>query len=211
MSEENVNHIVFSKNVIEFVTVANQYCAFVEQHASTTRKEFIEKMQKIFPLLYLKASLLPDIGLPAEETSEKFVSEVDYNFLLSKLSAKLGRFDSYQEVFDEAMQFSETAIDANLSENICDIYQDLKDFIMAYRIGSQDIMIDALTECNNSFKTYWGQKLVNGLRALHTLIYGDNDLNEGAREESSTDEDDSNEANNWVTKHFTNHSENPFE
>lgn len=211
MSNDNINQIVFSKNVIEFVTVAKEYCAFVENHHATTRREFVEKMQKIFPLLYLKATLLPPMELLGEEAIEKFVSEVDYNFLLNKLSAKLGRFDSYHEVFDEAMQFSETSIEANISENICDIYQDLKDFIMAYRIGNHDIMLESLGECKNNFETYWGQKLVNGLRALHVLIYDEADLDEEDPQKENNSDTDSSKGKNWVDKHFTNHSDNPFE
>lgn len=212
MSEEPLNHIVYSKNVIEFITVANEYCAFIEKHAKITRKEFIEKAQKMLPLLYLKTSLLPAFEETPAETSDKFVTEVDYNFLLNKISAKLGQYDSYQEVFDEGMQFSEAPLDASIAENLCDIYQDLKDCLMTYRLGNTEIMSDALTECLNNFETYWGQKLVNGLRALHMLVYGTANLDSNSelpREKTS----DNNEktSKNWVSNHFVNHSENPFE
>lgn len=205
MSEEAFDHIVYSKNVIEFVTVANEFCMFVENNAKYTRLQFIEKAQKLFPLLYLKTSVLPFIDDQDVDTPEKYVSEVDYNFLMQKISEKLGQFDSYQEVFDEGMQFSETAIDASLGENICDIYQDLKDFLLSFRIGTTEIMNDALWECQNNFKTYWGQKLVNGLRALHALMYGDANLEEDTSFSFPKNEDDDKES--WISKHFNNYSE----
>ena len=124
---ENFEQIVYSQNVIEFVAVANEYCNFVENYAQVNRSAFIERMQKMFPLLYLKAALLPQIDDEEVDTPEKFVNEVEYNFLLNRISEKLGQFDSYQEVFDEGMQFSEAAISASIADNICDIYQDLKD------------------------------------------------------------------------------------
>ena len=179
MSKEPFSEVVYSKNVIEFATVANEYCSFIEAVDQFQRKSFITRVQKLFPLLYLKALLLPvpDIEM-SEELPEKFVSEEDYNFILQKLQEKLGQFDAYHEVFDASMQYSAEPIEASISENIADIYQDLKDFILSYRIGTLEVMNDALWECRNNFEQYWGQRLVNGLRALHNLVYGTSDLEE---------------------------------
>jgi len=205
---QDLEQIVYSKNVIEFVAVANEYCNFVENHAQVNRRVFVERMQKIFPLVYLKASLLPQIDDENAESPEKFVNEVEYNFLVNKLAEKLAQFDSYQEVFDERMQFSEGAIDASISENICDIYQDLKDFIMAYRIGTAEIMADALWECNNNFQNYWGQKLVNGLRALHALAYGDIDIDQNDEAGFKTEEiKNGGRQSGWIDRHFSHFDE----
>lgn len=205
MSEEELNQLVYSKNVIEFVTVANEFCLFVDNNANYNRFDFIDKAHKIFPLLYLKACLLPDIEDDNTETPEKFLNEVDYNFLLNKLSSKLGQYDSYQEVFDEGMQFSESAISVNISENICDIYQDLKDFLMAFRIGSTEIMTDAIWECKNNFNNFWGQKLVNGLRALHAIRYNNMDIEEDGGTDQLKQPGDESEKESWVKKHFNNY------
>ena len=179
MSKEPFSEVVYSKNVIEFATVANEYCSFIEAVDQFQRKDFITRLQKLFPLLYLKAALLPEPDMEmTDEAPEKFVSEEDYGFLLGKLEAKFGQFDAYQEVFDPAMQFSEIAIESSISENIADIYQDLKDFILSYRIGTLEVMNDALWECRNNFEQYWGQRLVNGLRAIHALVYGNASLEE---------------------------------
>lgn len=171
--------VVYSKNVIEFATVANEYCSFVESVDQFQRKDFLVRLQKLFPLLYLKTALIPEPDLEmSEESPEKFVTEEDYNFIQEKLKVKLGQFDAYQEVFDPSMQYSEVALEATISENITDIYQDLKDFILCYRIGTLEVMNDAIWECRNNFEQFWGQRLVNGLRAIHHLIYGDFDLAE---------------------------------
>jgi hypothetical protein len=165
--------VVYSRNVIEFATVANEFCAFIETVSELNRKDFLGKLQKLFPLLYLKASLLPEISdQDEEETPEKFVTESDYVFILRKLSSKLGEFDSYTEIPEPGTQVGEINIEANISENIADIYQDLKDFILAYRIGTVEVMRAALLECRNNFEQFWGQRLVNGLRAVHMLVYG---------------------------------------
>ena len=179
MSKEPFSEVVYSKNVIEFATVANEYCSFIEAVDQFQRKSFITKVQKLFPLLYLKAVLLPvpDIEM-SDDAPEKYVTEEDYNFILHKLEEKFGQFDAYHEVFDPSIQYSVDPLEASISENITDIYQDLKDFILSYRIGTLEVMNDALWECRNNFEQFWGQRLVNGLRALHNLVYGDSDLEE---------------------------------
>jgi Domain of unknown function (DUF5063) len=173
IDESHFPDVVYSRNVIEFATVANEFCAFTESVNDFPRKDFLGKLQKILPLLYLKASLLPAIAEEdAEESPEKFVMEEDYSYILQKLSSKLGEFDSYPEIFEPGTPLGEANVEANISENVADIYQDLKDFILAYRIGTVEVMKAALWECRNNFEQYWGQKLVNGLRAIHQLIYG---------------------------------------
>lgn len=200
MREENSEHIVYSKSVIEFATVANEYCNFLESKQVLTIKQFLSTLQKLLPLLYLKTSMIPALPDENYETPEKYLSEVDYSFLLNKLTVKLGENDSYLEVFDPGMQFSETPIESSIAENLCDIYQDLKDFIFAYRMGTTEIMSDAIWECKNNFEEFWGQKLVNVLRAIHTLLYSDNLLDEDNRlsfgDQTSRDK-------NWVSKHFS--------
>ncbi len=179
MRKEVFSEVVYSKNVIEFVTVANEFCSFVESVYDFSRRDFLSKLQKLFALLYLKAALLPEPDSKfLEEAAEKFVSEDDYNFILDKLTIKLGAFDAYQEIYDSSFHSSQIPIEASIAENITDVYQDLKDFILNYRIGTIEVMNDALRECRLNFEEYWGQRLVNGLRVIHHLLYGNINLDE---------------------------------
>ena len=54
---EQNSQVIFDKNSIEFVTVAAEYCAFIERVRGAERKVFVDTALKILPLLYLKASL----------------------------------------------------------------------------------------------------------------------------------------------------------
>lgn len=202
MSEESLNPLVYSKNVIEFVTVANEYCKFVEGAGSENARSLLGKTQKILPLLYLKASLLPELDSSEELTLEKSVTEVEYNFLQQRIMNLLGEHDDYQEVFDADMQFSDAPLTASISENLADIYQDLKDFIMLYRTGDELVMQESLWECQDNFKNYWGQKLVNSLRAVHSLIYSSVDFDQDIRLPSE-DEEESNKPD-WLNSLFNN-------
>ena len=168
--EDNFEHQVYDKNTIEFVTVANEFCLLLESSAKISKMDFIDRSQKLLPLLYLKASLLPKVENEFEDEIEKFVGEGDWAYIRTAVIEKMGANDEYLEVFDEGMRDSDEPIVASISENFADIYQDLKDFLTSYRIASVEIMNDALWDLNNSFYQHWGQAIVNSLRAIHSLL-----------------------------------------
>jgi hypothetical protein len=177
------NQIIYSKNVIEFVAVASEYCATIEQVSKNSAKNNLQKLQKLLPLLYLKASMLPKTEQVLDEELEKYISELDYNVLHQKWVEQLNEYDNFYEVFDPSIQFGQETVTASISENLLDIYQDLKNFLIAYSIGNEDVMNDALVDCMYHFEEFWGQQLVNVLRAVHMLVYSDIDFSEDIKNE----------------------------
>lgn len=174
MSEKlNTENPVFAKNTLEFVTIAKSFCDFLAQIDQMDKKTFLDTMVKILPLLYLKATLLPDNEIEGDEDPEAFASETQYAVLSDKIAKLLGEDDTYLEVFHPDMAYSDEAIASNISENITDIWQDIYNFVEVYRQGSEESMNDALYYCRSNFGTYWGQSLVNVMRALHAIIYSE--------------------------------------
>lgn len=170
---------IYSKNIIEFVTVGAEYCAFIERSPELEKEEFLDKIIKILPLLYLKATMLSPEEPEEDAYSERFVTENMYETIRTNLENLLGEDDSYLEVFQTDMKYSEEPLAANISEGLADIYQDLKDFVSVYRLGNEPQMLEALYVCYENFVSYWGQQLVNVLRALHNVKYSsDNDNDE---------------------------------
>ena len=151
------DHIVYSPAVIDFVTVAAETCLFLENATEQTREDFIIKSVKILPLLYLKASLL-EIPEPVfDDQPERFVTEEDYLYVKEQVEQMLGADDSYLEVFHPDMALSDTPIAAFVSENVADIYQELKDFAANYQTADHDVMNDALVVCLEAFTEHWGK------------------------------------------------------
>jgi hypothetical protein len=178
MEDNNIQHVVYSKNVVEFVTVANEFCGTIEKVNNFTALENLQKLQKILPLFYLKATLLPRVENILDEELEKYITELDYNVLHQKWSQLLGENDSFYEVFDPSIQFGQETVTASISESLLDVYQDVKDFLIAYSLGNEDVMNDALFDCLFHFEDSWGQRLVNVLRAVHMLVYSEIDFTE---------------------------------
>lgn len=172
MSKVDIKSTVYGSETIEFVTVAVEFCIFLESFKGLTTEEFTEKMTKILPLLYLKAQLMPQVAEGEEGFfDEEAVTEEDYNFILDKVTAVMGQYNDYLEVFVRDMRYSDEPILAHIAENIADIYQDIRNFVAVYQRGIEEHMYDALLACVSNFKSYWGQTLVNVLRALHAVKY----------------------------------------
>ena len=203
MSDEGLNSLVYSKNVIELITVANEFCSFLERADEMESADFLSRLQKMLPLLYLKASLLPKFEFEADDDLEKYVTEVEYNLIQQKILAHTGAGDDYQEVFIPGMQFSESALTSSIAENVADVYQDMKDLIMSFRTMNDEVMEQALWESQSNFAQVWGQKLVNCLRAVHNQIYSENNTDEDSLQEGNSNNELKNKNPDWLNDRFS--------
>lgn len=127
----NKTSIVYDKNTVEFITVSAEFCGFLERVESMKRKSFVDKILKLLPLLYLKASLLPEFARIDDFNPETFVTEGDYERVRQSVMQLLGDKDDYLDVFLDDMAYSDTPIRQSISECLADIYQPLKDYQLA--------------------------------------------------------------------------------
>lgn len=185
---KNRSEVIFDKNTIEFVTVAAEYCSFLEKTNEKCRDEFVDMALKLLPLLYLKASLIPLCERIGIDELEQSVSEDDYEFIRTSVKQVMGFQDDYLEVFTPDMQYSDGALTCEISEDMADIYQDVRDFVEMFKSENNITMNDALVICKEHFADYWGQKLVNSMRALHDVKY--NQHGEEDNEATQTDYSD---------------------
>ena len=167
---------VYSRNIVEFVAVANEFCKYAEHASKLKGDELLKILQRILPLMYLKASLLPQLDPYFEDGNEKFVTESDWTLIDETLKEKFGTANDYLDVFDERFNDSEGPVVSSISENMADIYQDLKNFLLLYQTGTEEVMNDAVWECRMNFENFWGQKLVNSMRAIHKFIYSGEEI-----------------------------------
>ena len=162
---------LYQRDILEFVTVAVQYCAYLEDSEGRSREEFVDTMSKLLPLLYLKGSLLPQYETYSDNVISDYVTEENYDIIRNNIAYIMADKDDYLDVFVDDMKYSDEPILMTISENLADIYQDIKNFAYIYKQGVEDEMMSALELCNQNFRTDWGQKLVNVLRAIHEVKY----------------------------------------
>jgi len=166
-----MEEIVFSQYTIDFARVALEYCVFVEKTKESDKKTFVDNMTKVLPLLYIKVSVIPQITEDYESDLTVKVDENLYKQIEYDISELLGGDDLYLETFHPDIKLSDSPVAVKISEDLTDIYQDLGNFIAVFKNGQKETMNDSLLLCIENFKKYWGQRLVNALRALHYIKY----------------------------------------
>jgi hypothetical protein len=173
---EKHSQTILNKQTKSFVSVATEFCNLLEHAEKLDRDLFVNVTLHILPLLYIEASMLPEIGLiNEEEEPEHYVTEDMYETLRLNISKILAEKDDYLEVFVADMIYSDTPIRQTISEDLTDIYTDIKNFLFVFGQEVNETMNDALFICLDNFSIYWGQKLVNTMRALHHVKYNNDD------------------------------------
>lgn len=180
---EKENNPIYKRDTLEFVTVALEYCTFIESAGNDSLFDFVDKATKLLPLLYLKAALLPDTPDDEEAEPEQAVTEDMYESVRNRIANLLGEKDTYLETFHPDMQYSDAPIAAFISENLADVFQDTGNFISLFRQGNEEVMLEAITVCRTNFRQFWGQQLLNSLKALHAVRYDNEDILETNEQE----------------------------
>ncbi len=164
-----MTNILFSDRTLEFAKAAMEYCLLMEHVREQEEADFIDKTSKILPLLYIKTLLMEEPEEYYDSDLEIGVTEEKYAWVTAGIADLLGEKDLFLETFHPDMPYSDTPVAVTVSENLADIYQDLGNFIAVFQLGIMETMNDALVACLRNFKDYWGQNLVNVLRAVHHL------------------------------------------
>ena len=60
------------------------------------------------------------------------------------------------------------------------------------------MMNDAIWECQLNFEEFWGQKLLNALKAMHSVLYSGEDLGEEEEDSKDDNSDDEIDTSNWI-------------
>ena len=166
MQDSPENNEVLSRQVIEMITVAHEFCLFFEEAEKYPSEEILSYFQKIGPLLYLKGSVLPSSIDADPDYAERFVTEEQWEALFKILREKLGDDDIYY-THDENFDSQQSSI----SDNIADIYQDMKDFVVLYQKAPMQSKEAAVAELQKLFENHWGSRILNALTAIHHLLY----------------------------------------
>jgi len=200
--------ILYEKSVIEFITVANEYCKFVENPDNYSRREFIETSHKLLPFLYMKAALFPKIEADFEEEAEQFVEENEWLYVKEKLADKLASNDSFIDIVNPATFRSNEHESISLAECLADIFQDLKEITTIFKIGYEPAMLAACMNCKNNFEQFWGNRLLATLNELHCILYSTDNLSDDDFETESNNLGKINTGNWLINQHFKTFSEN---
>ncbi|MCX6279194.1 MAG: DUF5063 domain-containing protein [Bacteroidetes bacterium] len=169
--------LLYSRKVLEMITVANEYCLFLEKADKYTLDELLSFVQKIIPLIYLKSALLPDTEVSDEDAVEHYVTEEQWETMFNMLHTAFGSADGFYYI-DLNEKSHTDPVKGSLAECFTDTYQDLKDFLMLYQNPVRTFKENAVKECKRLFETRYGTRLINAHAAVHAIIYpaGDSEI-----------------------------------
>jgi hypothetical protein len=167
---------VYSPEMVEFVTSANEYCHFLEQLGEVDGRLLIERAVLLLSRVYSAVIRTGDTEPVDEDSSlEPTVTEMDWNMVDQRITVLLGADNDYlrpagEDEFDRSELATQT-----ISEDLADIYQELRDFTSIYGRGIEELMNDAAWEVKLRFGEHWGIKLLRSLAALHRLYVSGTD------------------------------------
>jgi len=167
-TDKNINiDIENNKQVIEMITLANEFCTFIEEIEKYDKDYVLTYLHRIFPILYLRGSLLPEVEQDEEVINERYVIEETWEYIFTAVQNIMNKDNTYF-IWDRNLN---EPIEQSLSENISDLYQDLKDFLFFYSRPTSFAKNNSIAMCSNLFKERWGAIISNALSYIHVVLY----------------------------------------
>jgi hypothetical protein len=160
---------VYSQAVLDMFTVANEYCIFVEKAGGYGKADIYNYFQKVLPLLYIKGALIPFIVVEYPEANERYLTEEQWQHVLHVLRNKFDEDDTFS--FSDPNPDDASASLRSLAENLADIYQDMKDFVLLYSRDQHAARENAVHEIGRLYKSHWGHRALMCLTHLHYLLH----------------------------------------
>jgi hypothetical protein len=145
-----------NKVVDDFFQSAVHYSSLIEDFDSNHIHSKMKTLLLSLLDLYSKALTLT---LPEVEPRDHELT--DLNIVVPQIN--FGEYDFYWEVFNPYEL--EAPVGASLSDDILDIYKDVKKGILLYEKNKH---IEAIWEWKFGFEIHWGSHAVDAIRALHS-------------------------------------------
>ena len=160
-----------NNNSLAFTALCNEYCATLERAAQMDERELVGNMARLLPRIYICAADLKEPTLDEEGYIDGYLQEETYDQIRLSLESVLGEDDTYLEVFESDMKYSDTPIGASLAEGLADLFQVFYNFIETVRDAPDELAAAAINAVHDDFKLVWGQTLTNIMRHIHSNYY----------------------------------------
>lgn len=173
MTQENIDYsVIQSKQVAEMLTVANEFCLFMEEIERFDKTYIAEYLQRVLPLLYIKGSLIPMTEPNDEIDNERYVIEETWEYFYNLIMNLFGNKNTFYYWNPDLNESAQTSV----SEVLADLYQDMKDFVMLFSKPSHYARMNSVHMCRDLFIRRWGKSIPLLLNYLHDMVY-ENEIN----------------------------------
>jgi hypothetical protein len=143
-----------------FIKSVNEYLSLIEGIGKIRAYELLFRAAVILPNVYSLGMMLPDVD-PSTSGPERYNGKS----MMGEILGKMGKYDNYSEIFDPV--FENECVVGSLSDDLADIYTDLKGPMISFESGNKN---DAIWQWKFNLKTHCGDHLVDSLRVIHRLV-----------------------------------------
>jgi hypothetical protein len=151
---------MIAPEIEHFTASARAYCDFMESAHQYALADRLVMFASLLADLYATALRLPDA--PRSDREAPAVPDGIPQW------AGLGDLTLYWEVSDPYEW--EAPVCGSLSDDLRDVYQDLKRGLLILERGDAISLDDAVWEWRSHFVAHWGEHAVDALRALHRAM-----------------------------------------
>ncbi len=145
-----------------FAGLVSEYVTLVDNLSTFTTSAFLFECSRLLPRIYLHALELPGVFVSEAYGNEELDSPV------GAIMEKLGKYDFYHDIFDPI--FDEEIVYQSISEDLADIYVDLKGQIHNFETGGV-YKEYAIWNWSFGFQNHWGKHVLSTLKPIHWLLY----------------------------------------
>lgn len=165
----------YTKGTIEVYTIVGEIVRFLRliTEEDVEKQEFVEKMVKLLPLLYLKTTLVevPEEAISAVQLEDVggYITEGDYEDLRNNITEILGNDDNFLTISNAETEMSDTPVLGTISECLADLFQSMSNFVGLCQSGESEAIAMGIAYFVSDFREYWGSILLSALGALHNI------------------------------------------
>ena len=174
---KDLDDLLNSEDFATFIDSVEHFCRTLERLESLPRALFLQEMDRLLPLVYSTASVLPDYPWDEDEDDgddrqdaslEQFAKELD---MQKSLVDKLGHVDSYSFVFDPVDHGNREVIYGSLAEDLASVYADVRQPLALFRVGEEAGIKQALWDWGFGRKIHWGRHAVHAIGVIYSLVH----------------------------------------
>lgn len=158
-----------AKPIEEFVQTASEMCSLIENHEHYVLDEFFLRAEQLLPLLYFRATRLPDLFGQVRAEPECQISHEQWKSVYDRLEAYFEVHNVYWVVHDlnSIDEEKPEALQSYLSDDFADIWRDLKRGLMHWNDANGDIRNGIICYWRFSFYGHWSDHVLDALRAVN--------------------------------------------
>jgi hypothetical protein len=161
--------VAIGEDLVEaFRSLAESYCALVEQIEQLEPDEILRRLSVLLPTLIAKATELPELE-PTEGYNAPEISHAAWSERFAAIESTLGHLGGYWTTMEVRSASEPDVVSLPVADDLADIWRDLRGGLDT--LTDHGTVADAVWEWRFNFEIHWGAHAIEALRAVHAALH----------------------------------------